>query len=132
MIEVFLKKRREINEIKEKISEIFNEKIGDYNKIEKIIKFKNENKNKEDIIIKILKKNKSVKLYNEVKKNITINDFLEIEKNKYYIFLAKEYSLIKLENIERIHNIMPEKIKKLYIFKKINKEAYNKNVRFKN
>lgn len=84
----------------------------------------------EEITQLVLRENKSVQLYLSNKKKITVNDFLDIEKNKYILYMAKIYDIISNSRIEEVFLQMPQKIRKNYAMKKLNKEAFNKNVRF--
>jgi hypothetical protein len=84
----------------------------------------------EEITKLVLKDNDSVKLYLSNVKHITVNDFLDIEKNKYILYMAKIHDIIDNSRIEEIYLKMPIKIKKSYAMKKVNKEAFNKHVRF--
>lgn len=78
-----------------------------------------------NILIDIMKEKKSVQIYIS-NKLININDILEIEKDKYYVLLAKELGLISYKNIKNVYLNMPSLMKKNYVFKRINREVFNK------
>jgi hypothetical protein len=117
-------------------------KIQDVNDFTKLLKIKMANPKEdirffdiedielEEITKNVLKENKSVKLYLSDVTNITVNDFLNIEENKYVLYMAKVYNIIDNSRIEEIFLKMPAKIKKNYAMKKLNREAFNKHVRF--
>jgi hypothetical protein len=94
-------------------------------------RFKWLNSDEISLIIKdILDDNPSVQLYQSQQKFINLNEFLDIERDKYQLYMAKLYGLISNKRIEHVFKQMPEKIKKNYVMKKVNREAHNKLVRF--
>lgn len=94
-------------------------------------RFKWLNSDDISLIIKdILGDNPSVQLYQSQQKFINLNEFLDIERDKYQLYMAKLYGLISNKRIEHIFKQMPDKIKKNYVMKKVNREAHNKLVRF--
>lgn len=148
MISNELKKKQNRQLLKDEIKKILEKEHGAFLKVKDIadftsiikekietpsedIRFDNlKDKDIENVIKEVLLENKSVKLYisNEVK--ISVNQFLDIEKDKYLLYMSKLYGIISNKRIEQIYLQMPERIKKNYAMKQLNKEAYNKHVRF--
>lgn len=148
MISNELKKKQTKQLLKDEVRKILDKDQGTFLKIKDITEFTEIIKSKiknpledkrffdlkddqiESVIIEVLLANKTVKLYRSSEQKISVNNFLDIEKDKYILYMAKIYGLISNKRIEDIFLQMPEKIRKNYAMKKLNKEAFNKNVRF--
>lgn len=148
MISNELRKKQNKQLLKDEITKILDKDQGTFLKVKDIADFTSiikekiddptedarffslEDKDIEDITKNVLSENRSVKVYMSSVNKISINQFLNIEQDKYILYMSKVYGLISNKRIEHIYLQMPDKMKKNYAFKQLNREAYNKHVRF--